>query len=81
VNTVTHAIANGYDVADFMVTPLKFGYYSSQSNVKAHIANLRRSHKAFYSNNIYFLAGVLFRKHTYSSTNIATELLQVMTAL
>jgi methylase of polypeptide subunit release factors len=81
VETVTHAIANGYDVADFMVTPLQFGYYSSESSVKKHIEKLRKLHKAFYSNNIYFLAGVLFKKHTSSSVNLATELLQVMTAL
>jgi hypothetical protein len=81
VNTITHAISKGYDVADFMVTPLRFGYYSSESSVKAHIADLRQSRKAFYSSNIYFLAGVLFKKHTACGVNLETELIQVMTAL
>lgn len=81
INTLNHAIANGYNVADFMVTPLKFGYYSSQPKVKKHIEELRQQRKAFYSKNIYFLAGVLFRKQILCHANLAPELTQVMTAL
>jgi hypothetical protein len=81
VSTVTHAIAQGYDIVDFMMTPLQFGYYSSQPSVKHHIANLRKLHKAFYSNNVYLLAGVLFKKTRTSSINLATEFTQLITAL
>jgi hypothetical protein len=36
---------------------------------------------AFYSENIYFLAGVLFKKQQKSTVDLSTELVQVMTAL
>ncbi len=81
VGTIEHARANGYSVADFMITPLKFGYYSSEPKVKNHISELRQNRKAFYSGNIYFLAGVLFKKHSLCDADISTELIQVMTSL
>ncbi len=81
VDTIAHALANHYSVADFMITPLKFGYYSSEPKVRNHISELRRSRKAFYSGNIYFLAGVLFKKHDISDIDLSTELIQVMTSL
>lgn len=81
VGTIEHALVNGYSVADFMITPLKFGYYSSEPKVKNHISELRQNRKAFYSGNIYFLAGVLFKKRSLCDTDISTELSQVMTSL
>jgi hypothetical protein len=81
VGTIAHALANDYGVADFMITPLKFGYYSSEPKVKNHISELRKSRKAFYSRNIYFLAGVLFKKRDISDIDLSTELIQVMTSL
>lgn len=80
-STIEAALAQGYHVADFMVTPLKFGYYSSETKVKKQISALRRDYKAFFSKNIYFLAGVLFKKQNLSPIDISTELMQVMTAL
>ena len=71
----------GYTVADFMVTPLQFGYYSSEPKVKNWIAKLRENRQAFYSSNIYFLAGVLFKHSSISSVDLSDELTQVMTAL
>jgi hypothetical protein len=81
VETIEHAIAQGYDVADFMVTPLQFGYYSSEPKVKNWISHLRQHQKAFYSQNIYFLAGVLFKQRSSSSVDLSAELIRVMTAL
>jgi hypothetical protein len=74
-------VKNRYCIADFTITPLQFGDYSSEPKVKDHIARLRHNQKAFYSNNIYFLAGVLFRKIDLCETDISQELIQVMTAL
>lgn len=81
VETIQYAIDHGYCVADFMVTPLRFGYYSSEPKVKNWIAELRRQHKAFYSSNIYFLTGALFQKQHSGATDLSAELLKVMTAL
>lgn len=81
VETINYAVAQGYAVADFMVSPLKFGYYSSEPKVENTILELRKHHKAFYSENIYFLAGVLFKKQRESLVDLSTELVQVMTAL
>jgi hypothetical protein len=81
INTIECAQTHNYGVADFMVTPLKFGYYSSEPKVKRCIAELRKNRQAFYSDNIYFLAGVLFRKHESLAADLSHELTQVMTAL
>lgn len=81
VDTINYAIAQNYCVADFVISPLKFGYYSSEPKVEHSILKLREHHKAFYSENIYFLAGVLFKKQHESVVNLSTELIQVMTAL
>lgn len=81
VDTIYSAIAQGYIVADFMVVPLKFGYYSSEPKVEGSILELRKDRKAFYSENIYFLAGVLFKQQPESPVDLSTELVQVMTAL
>lgn len=81
VETIRHALAEGYWVADFMVTPLRFGYYSSEPKVKSWIAELRKQKKAFYSKNIYFLAGVLFQKQPLAEADLSTEFLKVITAL
>jgi methylase of polypeptide subunit release factors len=81
IETVEHAIAHGYQLIDFMVSPLKFGYYSSEPKVKNAIAELRQNRKAFYSQNIYLLSGALFKKKAPSDVDLSTEFLQIMTAL
>jgi methylase of polypeptide subunit release factors len=81
VETIQHAIEQNYQVVDFMVTPLRFGYYSSEPKVRNWIAELRKQKKAFYSSNVYFLAGVLFQKKHLSGTDLSEELLKVITAL
>jgi hypothetical protein len=81
VETVEYAIAHGYHVSDFMISPLKFGYYSCEPKVRNTIAQLREKQQAFYSENIYFLAGVLFKRNDRSSADLSAEFLKVMTAL
>ncbi len=81
VETIEHGLDHGYAVADFMVTPLQFGYYSSEPKVRNCISKLRQNQQAFYSQNIYFLAGVLFTKQELGAIDISNELIKVMTAL
>ncbi|MDX2215352.1 MAG: hypothetical protein SFY66_18965 [Oculatellaceae cyanobacterium bins.114] len=81
VGTIAHALEQGYNVTDFMVTPLTFGYYSSEPKVRDQIAKLRGDRKAFYSNNLYFLAGVLFQKQSITTADWSTELIRILTAL
>lgn len=81
VETIDYAIAQGYQVVDFMISPLRFGYYSCEPKVRDTITSLRQKRKAFYSPNIYFLAGVLFKKADSSNVDLSAELLKVMTAL
>jgi len=81
IDTIHHAIDQGYYVADFLVSPLQFGYYSSEAKVKQTIDRLKQKSRAFYSENIYFLAGVLFRKQHRTAIDMSTEFLKVMTAL
>jgi methylase of polypeptide subunit release factors len=81
VNTINHAKSLDYNVASFLVLPLKFGYYSSQPKVKNHIEELRKQKQAFYSGDYYFLAGVLFTKHPECKVDLSSELAQAMTSL
>lgn len=80
-STIDHAKANGYCVTNFLVLPLKFGYYSSEPKVKKHIEELRKNKMAFYSGDYYFLAGVLFKKCQKAAVDLSNELAQVMTSL
>ncbi|MBD1914017.1 MULTISPECIES: SAM-dependent methyltransferase [unclassified Leptolyngbya] len=80
VDTVDYALQMGYQIADFMVSPLKFGYYSCEPKVRNTITELQRKRKAFFSEKIYFLAGVLFEKDG-SDSCLSEEFLKVMTAL
>jgi methylase of polypeptide subunit release factors len=81
VGTIQHAIDRDYCVINFMVTPLQFGYYSSEPKVRNWITELRKQKKAFYSSNIYFLAGVLFQKKHLAKIDLSDEFLRVITAL
>jgi hypothetical protein len=81
IGTIKYAIAQGYSVDNFIVSPMSFGYYSSQPKVKQRIDELHQHYKAFYSPNIYLLAGVLFKKYGNSKADLSTELIKVMTAL
>ena len=78
---VNYALANDYFVSDFAISPLQFGYYSSEPKVKDRIQELRRKKRAFYSKNIYLLAGVLFTKGVASTGDVSTELIKLMTTL
>lgn len=78
---INYAIAQGYHISNFIVSPLKFGFYSSDPKVKTTILELRKQSKAFYSNNIYLLAGVLFTKPDEHTVDLSTELLQVLKSL
>jgi methylase of polypeptide subunit release factors len=81
IETVEYAIAQGYQIVDFMISPLKFGYYSCEPKVKNTIAELRKKRKAFYSQNIYFLAGALLRQKDSADVDLSAEFLKVMTVL
>ncbi|MBD2296978.1 class I SAM-dependent methyltransferase [Anabaena sphaerica FACHB-251] len=81
ISTINIAEENNYFVQNFMVLPLKFGYYSSEPKVKKYIESLRKKKMAFYSGDYYFLAGVLFKKRQESVIDLSNELAQVMTSL
>ncbi len=81
VGAIDYALTKGYHVANFIISPLKFGYYSSEPKVKNRIEELKKDQMAFYSENIYLLAGVLFTKQSGCQENLSTELAQLMTCL
>ncbi|NES97998.1 MAG: hypothetical protein F6K32_22920 [Desertifilum sp. SIO1I2] len=68
-------------VSDFTVSPMPFGYYSSEPKVKDRIQALRRDKRAFYSQNLYLLAGVLFSRKSTETDDLSNELLKLMTCL
>jgi methylase of polypeptide subunit release factors len=81
VGAIDYALTKGYHITDFIISPLKFGYYSSEPKVKSRIEELKQEGMAFYSKNIYLLAGVLFTKKSDRQENLSTELVQMMTCL
>lgn len=81
INTINHAKSLDYNVASFLLLPIKFGYYSSEPKVKKHIESLRKHKQAFYSGDYYLLAGVLFTRNPQCKIDLSSELTQVMTSI
>ncbi|MCF4968202.1 SAM-dependent methyltransferase [Nostoc sp. CMAA1605] len=79
IGTIEQALAQGYSISDFVILPLKFGYYSSEPKVKRHIEELRSNNMAFYSGEYYGLAGILFQKQG-SAVDLSEELIQMLTS-
>ncbi|NJM23965.1 MAG: SAM-dependent methyltransferase [Richelia sp. RM2_1_2] len=77
---IEYAISNGYSTGNFMISPLNFGYYSSEPKVKSAIFQMQKKGLAFYSENIYLLAGVLFTRNQMT-VDLSSELIQIMTSL
>lgn len=80
ISTIKQALAQGYSISNFVILPLRFGYYSSEPKVKKHIEKLQKNNMAFYSGEYYFLAGILFKQQE-SAIDLSKELTQVMTSL
>jgi methylase of polypeptide subunit release factors len=78
---VKYAQSKGYSVSNFLISPIQFGHYSSEPKVRDRIRDLRMSRKAFYSKNIYLLAGVLFTQELDSTEDLSPELVNLMTSL
>ncbi len=81
IGAIDYALTKGYHIANFIISPLSFGYYSSEPKVKHRIEELKKDNMAFYSKNIYLLAGVLFTKQNSCKENLSTELAQLITCL
>lgn len=78
---IDYAITAGYGVSSFVISPMQFGYYSSEPKVRSRIEELRRSDRAFYSDRIYLLAGVLLTKKSVLVDDLSPELVKVITSL
>jgi len=78
---INYALAKDYSVSDFIISPIEFGYYSSEPKVKDRIKELRKNNRAFYSKNVYLLAGVLFTKESAATGDLSPELVKLMTSL
>ena len=77
---VEYAKSNGYSTGNFTIAPLNFGYYSSEPKVKRMILEMQKKGLAFYSENIYLLAGVLFTRNQVK-VDLSSELIKIMTCL
>lgn len=78
---IEYALKQGYVVENFLISPLPFGFYSSEAKVQEMIQTLRQQGQAFYSGNTYLLAGVLFQKQTQASQDLSPELIRLLTSL
>lgn len=77
--SLRHAAVHGYAVSGFMLAPLTFGIYSSEPKVRRHIEMLKETNRAFYSEDMYLLAGVLFDRR--ATADLSAPLINIMTAL
>lgn len=78
---IDYALTKGYYTSNFIVSPLNFGYYSSEPKVMNRILELRKNNMAFCSEKIYLLAGVLFTKQHKAKVDLSTELVKLMKSL
>lgn len=78
---IDYALTKGYHTANFVVSPLRFGYYSSEPKVLNKIQEMQKNKMAFCSKNIYLLAGVLFTKQHKAKADLSPELMQLMTSI
>jgi SAM-dependent methyltransferase len=62
--TINYATRHGYRIADFAIRSMRFGRYSSEPKVRAHIEKLgnEKPRKAFVTENGYCLATVLWTR-------------------
>jgi methylase of polypeptide subunit release factors len=81
VGVVDYAARQGYQLMDFTISPLRFGFYSCEPKVRKAIAELRERQQAFYSERVYFLSGVLFSEDSKLDRDLSKEFKKVMTAL
>jgi methylase of polypeptide subunit release factors len=81
VSVINYAADQGYQVSDFMITPLKFGQYSREPKVEDQIIELRSQYKAFFLKDVYFLAGVLLKHKDPGHSDLSAELVQTLTSL
>lgn len=81
LSLIGHALDKGYKASSFLISPLPFGQYSSQPKVKDAIHQLKRDGMAFYSQNVYLLAGVLFTKQHDHVVDLSSELMQAMKSI
>lgn len=79
IGLVEFAAQKGYYVENFFVSPLPFGYYSSEPKVKNQIVAMRTKNQAFCSEQMYLLAGVLFTQRY--EVDLSDEFVRVITAL
>jgi hypothetical protein len=77
------AVAQGYRTLNFVISPAKFSYYSSEPAVQSRIKQLRGEKKASYSENVYLLAGVLFQRVETADApvDLSDELIRLLTTL
>lgn len=80
IEVVNYSLSLGYKIVDFIASPLRFGYYSSEPKVIETITKLRKDFKAFYSENVYLLAGVLFKRNSYDN-DLSSDFLKIITSL
>ncbi|WP_051321342.1 methyltransferase [Chrysiogenes arsenatis] len=75
IDTAHH---HGLCVANFLIMPIRYGDYSREPKVFAHIMTLREQGFAYASANGYLLAGVLFARKEYCHTERCNELKRIM---
>lgn len=72
------ANAHGLYVANFVVMPINYGFYSREPKVFAHIMALQEQGFAFASSEGYLLAGVLFAREEYCLTKRCDALKRII---
>lgn len=61
---IDYCLAKKYQVTDFKILEIEFGYYSSESKVLKRINDMKNEGKAYFNDRSYILSGVLFEKQS-----------------
>lgn len=80
IELIRYAHDCGYIVSSFIVTPMTFGYYSSEKKVFERISKMRTKGQAFFSGTRYLIASVVFSKNR-TRDNLHDELCKVISCL
>lgn len=79
IGTLTYAREKCYDALDYMVAPMKLTFYSKDTEVYRQLKTLEQQGKAFFNDDIFFLAGVHFKKSSNVNTTQYDILQRVLT--
>ncbi|MBL6447571.1 hypothetical protein JMN32_14730 [Fulvivirga sp. 29W222] len=80
IGTIEHARDQGYDIIDFMISPMELTFYSKDKEVYNRLKAMKQEEKSFFVNDYFLLAGVHFKKSQRKNSDKFKGLIKLLTA-